>query len=63
MDQLVEKTSVVEQLKKTISELQLEVDNLHAQNLLLTMRTGDEFCSTLHASESARVNEASSHSR
>ena len=44
----MKKTSVVEQLKKTISELQLEVDNLHAQNLLLTMQCAQEMSFVQH---------------
>ena len=60
-DQVAEKTSLVEQLKKAVSELQLEADNLRAQNLLLTTRMGDKSRSTLHvhALETACDNEAS----
>lgn len=42
-DELVEKASLVEQLKTTKSKLQLELDRLRAQNLLLLQtRMGNE---------------------
>ena len=61
VDQVAEKTSLVEQLKKAVSELQLKADNLRAQNLLLTTRMGDKSRSTLHVHtlETACDNEAS----
>lgn len=61
-DELMEKASLIEQLKTAGSELQLELDRLRAQNLLLLQtRTGDESHSTMkmHATETAHVNEAS----
>lgn len=63
MDQLAEKHSLVEQLRKTESELQLEVDKLRAQNLLLRTHTGDKSHSTLHvhATEIEFISEASLH--
>ena len=60
-DKLVEKASLVEQLKTTGSELQLELDMLHTQNLLLLqMCMVDESCSTMkvHATATAHVNKA-----
>ena len=45
----MEKSSVIEQLKAAGSELQLELDKLHPQNLLLLQsRMGDESRSMMH---------------